>query len=267
MLTPEEKNATLLGEIPNLDLLFLTELYGTQEVSIINSKGSFNDTGWSFSIDGSLFNNPISLSYTGTFDLGTDIGSFQSSGSYAGETWLSSGTGTFIQATDELIIENQVQLGSNSIEAIIRGAEKIAGRRFRGGELAATVISDILIDIIKEDPPPVTPNAPKDSDPDKPGKQVPGDNIVKIEFENAGNVVINGNINVTKNSTTGDVKTECVITPAQGIETTPSQEIECATQAIRKVPESTSVLGILVLGSIGTASILKREHSKKQKKS
>src|SRR5258708_1284512 len=94
LLTNSEKNVIAMSEAGFLSTPMIVQEFGFAPGQVPLT-GSFSDSGWSLNISGSYAGMALSLLFNGSFNTGTNQGSFTSSGTLGAATWNSPGSWTF----------------------------------------------------------------------------------------------------------------------------------------------------------------------------
>lgn len=96
LLTPTDKNFTVLIEVMSQDLGALGVFNGADPNNSLIGSGTFDSNGWNWSISSSYLDVPLVLSYSGTYDSASDTINWNGSGNYGTDPWTSSGTVVFL---------------------------------------------------------------------------------------------------------------------------------------------------------------------------
>lgn len=230
VLTDSEKNLELLAEAAISTHAMLTDTVGLS-ISKLNFSGNFDDSGWSLNLNSNSPKLPIDLSFTGSFNPTDNTGAFNSTGSIGTSSWLSSGDYTFTE-----ISESNLFLNYNSQAQII------------GGNI---IFPFPFIDF-------------KTEKFNVPGPNNTVQDIGQVTFTIAGvpikTEVVQDSIHFKE---PGTPELCSLTTTIEGISTLITGNSNCdggsVTGNVMSVPEPTSILSLLVLGTLGAGSILKRK--------
>jgi hypothetical protein len=94
--TPAEKSVEAFYEAVVMSSSKLLQEFGPADAALSFS-GTFADGGWQGSLTGDYAGQPVNVAFTGTFDGGSNSGSFTTQGTYGTGTWSGDGTWSYTQ--------------------------------------------------------------------------------------------------------------------------------------------------------------------------
>jgi hypothetical protein len=232
VFTGSEKNLALLAEAAISTHAMLTDTIGLS-IDKLTFSGSFNDSGWLLNMNSNSPGLPINLSFTGTLNPSDNAGAFNSTGSIGTSTWGSSGNYTFTDNNP-----SSLSLDWNSVAQIV------------GGSIVFPFPFDFNVEKFYN----------------LPGPDNTVQDIGQVTFTIAGIPI---KTNVTQDSIhrkrPGDPERCSLTTTIEGISTLTASANNCDGGSVIgnvmsvSVPEPSSTLGLLALGTLGAASTLKRK--------
>src|SRR6516164_5383130 len=81
LFTDAKKNASILEEAALTNHFLIGKVTGLSSRDPLDiTSGTFNSSGWSFSLTGTYSGMPVALAFVGMFDLASNAGSFTSTG-------------------------------------------------------------------------------------------------------------------------------------------------------------------------------------------
>jgi hypothetical protein len=101
-ITADEKTLSILDEVATSSNSMLTQSFGLSVGNILVFNGSFTQTGWSLNLGGNSAGMPVALSFIGSFNPTSDTGFFDSTGTIGSASWLSSGSWSFADVSNDV---------------------------------------------------------------------------------------------------------------------------------------------------------------------
>jgi PEP-CTERM motif-containing protein len=101
-ITADEKTLSILDEVATSSNSMLTQSFGLAVGNILVSNGSFTETGWSLNLGGNYAGLPVALNFIGSFNPTSDTGFFNSVGTIGSASWLSSGSWSFADVSNDV---------------------------------------------------------------------------------------------------------------------------------------------------------------------
>lgn len=91
-VSPSQINSIILGDAATSDLATVVEFFGPDTAARLPFTGTVNSSGWSWQSTGTYLGQSLSLSSNGTFNPATNTGSWSSNGTLGGKSWSSTGS-------------------------------------------------------------------------------------------------------------------------------------------------------------------------------
>ncbi|MCZ4306085.1 PEP-CTERM sorting domain-containing protein [Zoogloeaceae bacterium G21618-S1] len=96
LLTAVEKNAFVVGETVAMTVSMMQDVYGLSSDTMSFNSSDLSASGWMFDLTGTYAGNPVSMTFTGLFDLTTNTGGYTSVGSVGADTWDGTGSWSYV---------------------------------------------------------------------------------------------------------------------------------------------------------------------------